>query len=409
MHRKECLLGVIVVMCALLAGGCPGEQQGEIPEEEQSLEELVAQQVAQYFDQNQQSFLGAPGTAGEPGEPGRACWDANGNGEPDPGEDTNGDGEYNAEDCQGQDGSVPSGTMIVSPSATPPPGFSFTGQMMETSASYDPLAMVDVPQVGAAFAGVDDALYYIGGSGLADVRRYDLASDTWSAASPLNSPRIWAGSTVLDGQIYVSGGDATYTALEVYDPESDTWSNRASMNHARYAHNSVVMDGQIYVVAGYDGAPIATVERYDPDTNNWTDLAPVGVARYSAALAVVDGRLYAMGGHDGASPTTLVEEYDPAANTWTPVADMLQDRAFATAIVHNGRILVLSGIDTVGSEFLSIQEYNPQTDTWRLLSAMPTSLDNAVASWVDGRVYLKTYFELFEFTPPETLYVHEAD
>jgi hypothetical protein len=40
----------------------------------------------------------------QPGAPGLACWDLNGNGQADPEEDVNGDGIWDARDCQGADG-----------------------------------------------------------------------------------------------------------------------------------------------------------------------------------------------------------------------------------------------------------------------------------------------------------------
>jgi hypothetical protein len=48
---------------------------------------------------------GEEGAPGEDGEDGLPCWDTNGNGEPDPEEDTNGDGVVDVEDCRG-DGSA---------------------------------------------------------------------------------------------------------------------------------------------------------------------------------------------------------------------------------------------------------------------------------------------------------------
>jgi len=46
----------------------------------------------------------APGVPGPQGEPGLSCWDVNGNGVGEPEEDVNGDGNYNALDCQGAAG-----------------------------------------------------------------------------------------------------------------------------------------------------------------------------------------------------------------------------------------------------------------------------------------------------------------
>lgn len=57
--------------------------------------------------QGEQGAPGVPGEqgpAGEPGADGLSCWDLNGDGVADPAEDINGDGDFNALDCQGADG-----------------------------------------------------------------------------------------------------------------------------------------------------------------------------------------------------------------------------------------------------------------------------------------------------------------
>ena len=54
--------------------------------------------------QGEQGAPGVPGPAGEPGADGLSCWDLNGDGVADPAEDINGDGDFNALDCQGADG-----------------------------------------------------------------------------------------------------------------------------------------------------------------------------------------------------------------------------------------------------------------------------------------------------------------
>ena len=47
---------------------------------------------------------GPQGEVGPPGEAGLACWDRNGNGRPDPSEDSNDDGAFTAQDCVGLQG-----------------------------------------------------------------------------------------------------------------------------------------------------------------------------------------------------------------------------------------------------------------------------------------------------------------
>ncbi|MEZ4737374.1 MAG: hypothetical protein R3E79_60635 [Caldilineaceae bacterium] len=51
-----------------------------------------------------QGEQGEPGPQGQQGPAGLACWDRNGNGKPDPQEDQNGDGKYDALDCVGPTG-----------------------------------------------------------------------------------------------------------------------------------------------------------------------------------------------------------------------------------------------------------------------------------------------------------------
>lgn len=49
----------------------------------------------------------SPAWDGQDGADGLACWDLNGNGVPNPEEDTNGDGSFDALDCQGPPGDSP--------------------------------------------------------------------------------------------------------------------------------------------------------------------------------------------------------------------------------------------------------------------------------------------------------------
>lgn len=56
--------------------------------------------------------LGVAGSPGDAGLPGLACWDTNGNGLPDPSEDRNGDGAFTADDCAGTIVGTLNGTVL---------------------------------------------------------------------------------------------------------------------------------------------------------------------------------------------------------------------------------------------------------------------------------------------------------
>jgi len=65
---------------------------------------LYADSLKQPLPPGPQGPAGPPGPKGPPGANGINCWDLNGNGRNDPGEDVNGDGKWDAKDCKGPKG-----------------------------------------------------------------------------------------------------------------------------------------------------------------------------------------------------------------------------------------------------------------------------------------------------------------
>src|SRR5262245_17211885 len=86
---------------------------------------------------------------------------------------------------------------------------------------------------------VNGKIYAIGGVNhpgvdtevLRTVEAYDPATDSWAQKSDMLISRNWAACAVVNGKIYVIGGDRTYLAtprksMEEYDPATDTWTQR---------------------------------------------------------------------------------------------------------------------------------------------------------------------------------------
>ena len=70
------------------------------------------------------------------------------------------------------------------------------------------------PRAGAAAAVLDGRLYVCGGEGNAadpsgvfpQAEAYDLASNSWTAPAPMATPRHGTGAATLGDSIYVPGG-----------------------------------------------------------------------------------------------------------------------------------------------------------------------------------------------------------
>ncbi len=169
---------------------------------------------------------------------------------------------------------------------------------------YDPivgfwLRMTDMPtlrQSPAAATGADGRIYVMGGTDMgfqttAVTEVYDPVTDSWSTASPMNSPRT---------------GCAYVNTAEAYDPSTDTWTPVASMNQGRYSLAGVTgANGLIYAIGGYYGSDLTSVEAYDLNSDTWTLVASMNIARSCHAAALgLDWRIFAIAG-----PATSVEAY----------------------------------------------------------------------------------------------------
>jgi N-acetylneuraminic acid mutarotase len=103
------------------------------------------------------------------------------------------------------------------------------------------------------------------------VEVYDPVTNMWTAQTPMPTPRLFLTSSVVDGEIYAVGGGvqaggglAALNTVEAYDPVTNTWTTKAALPTARAFPTSSVVDGELYVTGGFIGAgvflPAGTVE-----------------------------------------------------------------------------------------------------------------------------------------------------
>jgi N-acetylneuraminic acid mutarotase len=212
---------------------------------------------------------------------------------------------------------------------------------------------------GAQIGVVNGVLYAVGGTntGLVDplptgdVEAYDPVTDTWTPRQSIANPPYGAGVGVVNGILYAVGGIAPGGSgivitgtLQAYDPASDTWTTKAPMPTPRIGFRVGVLNGLLYVVGG-DNA--GTVEAYDPVTDTWVTKQHMLTVRSGFDVGVVNGMLYAVGGATGSDValtiTDRVEAYDPATNTWTTKAPMPIARLYPSVAVLNGILYALGG------------------------------------------------------------------
>jgi N-acetylneuraminic acid mutarotase len=267
--------------------------------------------------------------------------------------------------------------------------------------SWAERAPIGTPRWNPGSAVLDGRIYIIGGQrgtapypSTAEVEVYDPSSDTWSIGAPMSNDRWGLMVAVADGRIYAIGGQTGsftggYTssgAVEEYDATTDRWTARTSMPTPRGWGGCAVYDDTIFVFGGYrspSDETVAVVEKYHPASDTWSSDPQMPSPRYTFATASVNGLIYLIGGWS----SNVLQRYDPAAKVWSTGAPMPTWRGGSGIEVLDGNILVVGGR---GGNSNELEAYDPQADAWTALTPMPTPREGLVAGVVDGRLYVIT-------------------
>jgi len=198
---------------------------------------------------------------------------------------------------------------------------------------------------------------------------------------------VWTGSEMI-----VYGGYGAITWLydaASYNPMSDTWTSASSPAIlGRYDHCAVWSGTEMIVWAGTTGASAKLRNDgafYDPVAKKWTTMSTVGAPsprdRPSAVWSTTTNEMIVWGGYDGTYFVATGGRFQPSTNTWTTMAappTAFKGRASAGAVWTGTKLLIFGGYSPGGCTGWYCGDaatYDPVTNTWAMLSGLPTSLD----------------------------------
>jgi N-acetylneuraminic acid mutarotase len=175
-------------------------------------------------------------------------------------------------------------------------------------------------QVGVGVDSANHLLYAVGGAtagpayiALDTVEVYDPAGNggagSWTTKQHLNTPRGFPAIAAVNGKIYAVGGQkenfGVIDTVEEFDPDANggfgAWTTKPSvMPHPRSNSAAAVLDGKIYIIGGEGGGLRSGVDVYDPSLDVWITGVPMLTARRTlgaavGAAATGDG-IFAIGG-----------------------------------------------------------------------------------------------------------------
>ncbi len=172
-------------------------------------------------------------------------------------------------------------------------------------------------------------------------------------------------------------------------PTAPAWTEKADMPRARSYHSTAVLNGKIYVIGGQERTEagttvLAEMSVYDPGSDTWSTGTPLPEARSHHTSTVSDGKIYVIGGHvdEYANLSANVWEYDPATDTWTSKTDAPGAMGEHSAVAAGGYVFVFPSTSE------DVYAYEVATDAWWAATASPVRYGAHAAAIVGNAVFL---------------------
>ena len=150
---------------------------------------------------------------------------------------------------------------------------------------FSPTFKLQVGRCNHAVVSTEDVIYSIGGHvgphPSSHCEQLDVATGEQCIIAPLCERRACHAASLLEGQIYVTGGkyygNDTLQSAEIYSFTTNQWTLIQPMNLAREEHCSCAAGGKLIVFGGgnsFQGLPVdntcTSMEVYDPVNQSWS-------------------------------------------------------------------------------------------------------------------------------------------
>ncbi len=191
-----------------------------------------------------------------------------------------------------------------------------------------------------------------------------LEPGRWEECTELPVALGQVATARVGADLYAFGGGST--ATWTYDLLARYWSSAmaAPRPFAGDQHSAVVIDETIYLVGGRGGGSEGRVQIYDANADTWTLGADLPWAGRAVATVVIDGKIYAAGGFIVGTPLANAAVYDPATDTWTTLPAMPAARADAGRGTDGSRMFLFGGLDSTLQSSQHVQIFDPLTASW---------------------------------------------
>ena len=229
-----------------------------------------------------------------------------------------------------------------------------------------------------------DMAYFMNWNG--EVCSYNVSIEKWSKLP--KCPYRDSSIAVINGQLTAIGGckeifnENTYTnkllSLPNYKKVFPAMPTKRRNTTAVTSKEHLIVAGGAIGSSGADRVNI--VEVMDTKSLVWSTVASLPHPYLRASGTICGDQLYMLGGEDDidkaksvltCSLTKLLQSLSSSSSIWHRIADA--PAYYSTCAAVNGELLAVGGCDEDWKPSSAIHKYNPTTNSWDLISNMPTA------------------------------------
>jgi N-acetylneuraminic acid mutarotase len=167
--------------------------------------------------------------------------------------------------------------------------------------------------------------------------------------------------------------------------------NLPALHHPRAAGAAAVVGDKIVVVGGRTGPEQLVRQTEVFDGKAWHDGADIPVPGDHLAAASDRDYLYAVGGRKFVprNDTNAVQRYEPATNRWTPLAALPTPLSGAGVAIIDGQLLVAGGESTTPAVVSTVLAYDltTPTATWTTLPSLTQGRHGLAVTAIGNTLY----------------------
>ncbi|KAA3615591.1 MAG: T9SS C-terminal target domain-containing protein [Calditrichaeota bacterium] len=125
----------------------------------------------------------------------------------------------------------------------------------------------------------------------------------------------------------------------------------------------------------------------------WSTVAPMNTPKYGHGQCTVNGKIYVFGGTEvfnngcGDAGSKTVEEYNPETNSWSLKKPMPTPRGAPASVVNDTIYVIGGGLIVCQGGLKLVEAYDPHTDSWSTKDSMNVGRWGLSTSVVNGKIY----------------------